>query len=82
VVFEIAQQLKAQGQELALLLMFDTYGPGYPQLSYLRAIQQTADHFGRRIQNNIAKFKQLQSRDKGGDEPGRYQDSFHDIRRE
>jgi aspartate racemase len=31
VVFEMAQQLQAQGQQVALLALFDTYGPGYPK---------------------------------------------------
>src|SRR5437773_3104337 len=29
--YETAQQLKARGQEVALLALFDTYGPGYPR---------------------------------------------------
>lgn len=32
VAFEMAQQLHAQGQQVALVAMFDTYGPGYPKL--------------------------------------------------
>ena len=32
VAYEVAQQLKAKGNEIALLALFDTYGPGYPQL--------------------------------------------------
>ena len=31
VAFEMAQQLYAQGQEVALLVMLDAYAPGYPQ---------------------------------------------------
>ena len=31
VAFEMAQQLHAQGQQVALLALFDTYGPGYPK---------------------------------------------------
>jgi aspartate racemase len=65
VIFEIAQQLRRQGQEVALLLMFDTYGPGYPHLSVLRAIQQMAARLGHRIHTNIVRFRQLQSHDKG-----------------
>jgi thioesterase domain-containing protein len=30
VAYEIAQQLRVQGEEVALLAMFDTYAPGYP----------------------------------------------------
>ena len=31
VAFEMARQLRATGQEVALLALFDTYGPGYPK---------------------------------------------------
>ncbi|HEY6122365.1 MAG TPA: AMP-binding protein, partial [Pyrinomonadaceae bacterium] len=31
--FEMAQQLHAQGQEVGLLALFDTYAPGFPKLS-------------------------------------------------
>jgi thioesterase domain-containing protein len=31
VAFEMAQQLHAQGQEVALLALLDAYAPGYPQ---------------------------------------------------
>lgn len=33
VAFEMARQLEKKGQEVALLALFDTYGPGYPRLS-------------------------------------------------
>jgi FkbH-like protein len=32
VAFEVAQQLRRVDKEVALLALFDTYGPGYPQL--------------------------------------------------
>ena len=32
IAWEIAQQLKQEGQIVNLLALFDTYGPGYPQL--------------------------------------------------
>lgn len=32
IAFEMAQQLLAQGQEVALLAMFETYYPGYPKI--------------------------------------------------
>ncbi len=32
IAWEMALQLQAQGEEVALLVLFDTYGPGYPQL--------------------------------------------------
>jgi len=39
VVYEMAQQLRAQGEEVGLLAFVDTYGPGYP--SYLPGITRT-----------------------------------------
>lgn len=32
-VYEVAQQIKAQGHKVALLAMFDAYRPGYPHLA-------------------------------------------------
>jgi FkbH-like protein len=32
VAYEMAQQLTREGHEVALLALFDTYGPGYPQI--------------------------------------------------
>ncbi len=32
VALEIAQQLRAAGEETSLLLLFDTFGPGYPRM--------------------------------------------------
>lgn len=32
IVFEMAHQLRTAGQEVGLLGMFDTYGPGYPRI--------------------------------------------------
>jgi FkbH-like protein len=31
IAYEMARQLRAAGQEIALLVLFDTYGPGYPK---------------------------------------------------
>jgi FkbH-like protein len=40
--YEAAQQLKAQGREVGILALFDTYGPGYPQrLPSASGIRQT-----------------------------------------
>ena len=33
IAFEMAQQLHAQGQQVGLLALFDTYAPGFPKLS-------------------------------------------------
>jgi amino acid adenylation domain-containing protein len=49
VAFEMAQQLKAEGQEVALLAMLDAYAPGYPQrLPWVRRQigQRVAYHVG------------------------------------
>jgi amino acid adenylation domain-containing protein len=49
VAFEMAQQLEAQGQEVALLVMLDAYAPGYPQrLPWVRrqVIQRATFHVG------------------------------------
>lgn len=43
VALEIAQQLHAAGEQVALLALFDTRGPGYPQFPGLPA--RTAAHF-------------------------------------
>lgn len=32
VAYEMARQLHAEGQEIAIVALFDTYGPGYPKL--------------------------------------------------
>src|ERR1019366_3026552 len=32
VAYEMARQLQAEGQEVAIVALFDTYGPGYPKL--------------------------------------------------
>ncbi len=32
IAWEMAQQLQAMGQDVALVVLLDTYGPGYPQL--------------------------------------------------
>jgi amino acid adenylation domain-containing protein len=55
VAFEMAQQLRAQGQRVALVALFDTHGPGYPRLrpgqtglrrSCSRLLQQVQHHAG------------------------------------
>ena len=50
IAYEIAQQLRAQGQEVALLVLFDTINPGrLDKLSAIQAIFVRADEFCRKI---------------------------------
>ena len=65
IAFEMAQQLTAQGQTVALLVLFDTHGPGYPSISRFRAVRDRAAHLGRRIQNNLSRYRRIQSQEKG-----------------
>jgi aspartate racemase len=65
VAFEMAQQLTAQGHEVALLVLFDTCGPGYPQISFPRAIRDKMIHLGRRFRHNISSFQHKQGQEKG-----------------
>ena len=44
VAFEMAQQLVRAGQQVAVLALFDTFGPGYPDSKDMPA--RVADHFG------------------------------------
>lgn len=50
VAFEIAQQLHDQGEPVGLIVMFDTYGPGFPKLlpplpRFLSVLQFTVSRF-------------------------------------
>jgi acyl-CoA synthetase (AMP-forming)/AMP-acid ligase II/thioesterase domain-containing protein/acyl carrier protein len=59
VAFEMAQQLHAQGQKVALLVLLDAYAPGYPQLLpwVLRVTQRVAYHlwrWARRVKQRVA----------------------------
>lgn len=50
VAFEMAQQLHAQGEAVGLVVMFDTYGPGFPKLlppvpRFLSLLQFTLQRF-------------------------------------
>jgi len=40
IAYEMARQLTAAGQEIALLALFDTYGPGYPKFLTARTLLQ------------------------------------------
>jgi amino acid adenylation domain-containing protein len=65
VAFEMAQQLRAQNQKVALLVFFDTVGPGYPKISRLRAIREKASRLECRIHNNLRELTRLRSHHKG-----------------
>ena len=70
VAFEMAQQLCAQGQEVALLVMLDAYAPGYPQrLPWVQrqVIQRVHFHVGnlRRMESK-ERFNYLLERGKIG----------------
>ena len=53
VAYELAQQLKAKGNEIALLALFDTYGPGYPQ--FLR----NSNALVQRLSRLLSRYKTL-----------------------
>jgi FkbH-like protein len=60
--YEAAQQLRAQRQDVALVALFDTYGPGYPQ----RLANSAAPHSGiagitARWRNLKGQLKQLEA---------------------
>jgi thioesterase domain-containing protein len=57
VAYEAAQQLKAKGLEIALLALFDTYGPGYPQL--LQSSNPLGHKFDRTVDRYTALKRQL-----------------------
>lgn len=59
VAFEMARQLHAQGQEVGLLALFDTHGPGYP-----RRLPLTVSRFGEVASRHFCSLKQLSFRDR------------------
>ncbi len=58
IAYEMAQQLMASGEEVRLLVMFDTYAPGYPRYperrrrlrERVRAVQLSLEHHLRGLQ--------------------------------
>ncbi len=59
VAYEMAQQLRQRNEPVALLALFDTYGPGYPKIRLFSLIQQKTKLYLTRTRNNLASFLQL-----------------------
>jgi amino acid adenylation domain-containing protein len=60
VAFEMAQQLQAQGEPVALLAMFDNYAPGYLQLlARSERIRLATRWFGLRSRRHLANLADL-----------------------
>jgi amino acid adenylation domain-containing protein len=57
--YEMAQQLRAQGEKVGLLVLFDTYGPDYPKISLLRLARDKAKRETQRIYKNVGKLMRL-----------------------
>ena len=57
VAFEMAQQLVAQGKQVGVLALFDTWGPGYPKpLPGITAIKKRFFHFKDRVDLHVGNF--------------------------
>jgi thioesterase domain-containing protein/acyl carrier protein len=64
IAYEIAQQLRTQGQEVALLVLFDAVNPGrLDKLSIIRAMFVKADEFCRKIYFHLHSMTRLEFRD-------------------
>ncbi len=65
VAFEMAQMLLAQGERVALLAMFDTWGPGYPQLrSDIGPIRRRAFWLHQRVGHHVGSLWYLEAKDR------------------
>ncbi|MGH7824390.1 MAG: non-ribosomal peptide synthetase [Candidatus Binatia bacterium] len=60
--YEMAQQLRAQGQKVGLLVLFDTYGPDYPNMSLVRLACDKAKRQTQRIYKNLRRLMRLDPR--------------------
>ena len=61
VAYEVAQQLRLLGREIALLALFDTYGPGYPQpLGRSSSARRKLKYVWSRIQTVSGQLRQLE----------------------
>jgi amino acid adenylation domain-containing protein len=60
VAFEMAQMLRKQGDVVALVAMFDTWGPGYPRFRVGRTLQG-AGWLYRRIEHHVGSLFMLDS---------------------
>jgi FkbH-like protein len=65
VAFEMARQLEQDGVNVALLALFDTYGPGYPKLlPKSSTLARTTGNWIQRAQGIYGTLKLLRSEDK------------------
>ncbi|MDQ3174817.1 MAG: AMP-binding protein, partial [Acidobacteriota bacterium] len=64
VAFEMAQQLHAQGQKVALLALFDTYGPGAKFLAGVTARRRKLGSLRQRMELHEHSLRMLEPRDK------------------
>jgi amino acid adenylation domain-containing protein len=63
VAFEMAQQLRRQGQQVALLALLDTYGPGYRRsVSTVSPVQYRLDRLLRRVKHHQENLRVLTPR--------------------
>ena len=58
--YEMAQQLQAQGQKVGLLVLFDTWGPGYPRISPFRLMRDKIRRTAERVYNNVRRLMRLE----------------------
>ena len=58
--YEMAQQLQAQSQKVGLVVLFDTWGPGYPKISLFRLIHDKTRRSAERIYNNMRRLMRLE----------------------
>ena len=68
VAFEMAQQLRTQGQEAALVALFDTNGPGYPRLRPVTRALRLKKLYGliRRVEHHFTSLFRLPSQSRLG----------------
>ena len=64
VTFEMAQQLHAQGQKVALLALFDTYGPGARFDAGVTARQRQISYLRHRVKLQMTNLKMLEPQDR------------------
>ncbi len=67
VAYEVAQQLSARGKEVELLALFDTYGPGYPQLRrHSNTLTQKVGRVATRVNSLGSQLRQLKMHEING----------------
>ncbi|MGC2108523.1 MAG: thioesterase domain-containing protein, partial [Candidatus Korobacteraceae bacterium] len=72
IAFEMAQMLRAQGEEVGLLALIDTYNFAYGRtLSKPRMLWENARFFGRRIRHHLHGMKSVPWKERGGYIAGR-----------